>query len=155
MCFVLFAGTTRPIPRREWLKDAPGVSVESLGDREVPIKMHFKSPEIQYIGSSSGCGCDFPHVMNQNGGWPVLWDEAKDPVRVRVEQSNREALVKTLREIGETSVELYGVWDGDFDFSEAPKVSEAIFLEQILDPNFYFKEQGFYTVQIETRKEME
>ena len=149
MCFVLYTGTIKPIPRKEWQRDAPDLSVEKLSDREDAIKTHFKSPEVQYIGSTSGCGCDFPHVMYQNGEWPVPWDEAKYPDQVAVEQRNREALVKFLREIREPSVELYGVWDGDFDFSEAPKVSEVISLEQILDPNFYFKEQGFYTVQIE------
>jgi hypothetical protein len=149
MCFVLYAGTIKPIPRKEWQKDAPDLSVETLGDREAPIKTHFKSPEVQYIGSTSGCGCDFPHIMNQNGEWPVPWDEVRDPHQVDVEQRNRGALVKFLREIQEPSVELYGVWDGNFDFSEAPKVSEVISLEQMLDPNFYFKEQGFYTVQIE------
>ena len=151
MCFVLYAGTIKPIPRKEWQKDAPDLSVETLGDREAPIKTHFKFPEVQYIGSTSGCGCDFPHVIFQNEGWPVPWDEAKDSEQAEVEQRNREALVKFLREIQEPSVELYGVWDGDFNFSEAPKVSERISVEQILDPNFYFKEQGFYTVQIESR----
>jgi hypothetical protein len=111
--------------------------------------MHFKSPEVQYIGSTSGCGCDFPHVMFQNGGWPKPWDDIRDSEQVEVEQCNREALVRFLREVREPSAELYGVWDGDFDFSEAPKVTEVISLEQILDSDFYFKEQGFYTVHIE------
>jgi hypothetical protein len=151
MCFVLYAGTMKPIPRKEWQKDAPDLSVASLGDREKPIKVHFTCPEVQFIGSTSGCGCDFPHVMCQNGQWPVPWDDAKNPDRVAVEQSNREALVKFLHEIQEPIIELYGVWDGNFDFSEAPRVSEAISLEQMLDSNFYFKEQGFYTVQTEGR----
>jgi hypothetical protein len=149
MCFVLYVGTRKPLRRKAWQKEAPDLSVETLSDREIPIKMHFKSPEVQSIGSTSGCGCDFPHVTNQGGEWPVPWDGAKRSDQVEVEQHNREALVKVLREIPEQTVELYGVWDGNFDFSEAPKIAEVISLEQILDPNFYFKEQGFYTVRIE------
>jgi hypothetical protein len=151
MCFALYAGTIKPIPEREWQEDAPDLNVQRLSDREAAIKTHFKSPEVRHIGSTSGCGCDFPHVMYQSGGWPVPWDEARNPNQVEVKQRNREALVKSLRETLEPTVELYGVWDGDFNFSEAPKVSEVISLEQILDPDFYFKEQGFYTVKIESR----
>lgn len=66
--------------------------------------------------------------------------------RKATERSNRMALVHLLRMTGETTVELYGVWDGDF--SEVPKAKETISLEQILDGNFYFKEQGFYTVDV-------
>jgi hypothetical protein len=151
MCFVLYAGTIKLIPPRGWQKDAPDLSVEPLSDRELPIRTHFKSPEVQNIGSTSGCGCDFPHVMYQNGGWPTPWSEDMDHDEVELAQRNRKALVKILRDTREPSVELYGVWDGDFDFSQAPKVSEIISIEQILDSNYYFKEQGFYTVEIEHR----
>jgi hypothetical protein len=152
MCFVLYAGTTKPIMRREWQKDAPELSVEKLSDREAPIKTHFKSPEVQYIGSSSMCGCDFPHVTLHNGDWPML-DPAlrglrRTPDRTATENTNREALFKLLKETREQSVELYGIWDGNF--MEGPKAFEIVLLEKILDPDFYFKEQGFYTVQIES-----
>ena len=64
------------------------------------------------------------------------------------EQYNREGLVKLLRQTGEPSVELYGVWDGDFDFRTPPAAREQIHLEAILDPAFRFKEQGFYVVRL-------
>src|SRR4029077_15587207 len=69
MCFVLYAGTNRPLARREWQKDAPDVGVVSLTERDAPVKAHFSSPEVQFIASTSGCGCDFPNVMLQNGEW--------------------------------------------------------------------------------------
>jgi hypothetical protein len=62
------------------------------------------------------------------------------------ERVNREGLVDVLRSSGEDSIELYGVWDGDV--GEIPKARETILLNRILDPDFFFKEQGFYTVQI-------
>jgi hypothetical protein len=75
MCFVLYVGTSHPIPRREWRKDAPDLSMKSLTGRESPIAAHFSKPEVQYVGSTCGCGCDFPHLMFQNGEWPWFDDE--------------------------------------------------------------------------------
>ena len=69
MCFVLYAGTSHPIPRREWRKDAPDLSVKSLTERESPIAAHFSKPQIQYIGSTSDYGCDFPYLVFQSGEW--------------------------------------------------------------------------------------
>lgn len=148
MCFVLYAGTSEPIPRKERRTDAIDVSVEPLTERESPISTHFSKRQVQYIGSTSGCGCDFPHVMFQNGEWPWL-DEAGDSVRQATDRYNRERLVALLRETGDPAVELYGVWDGDFDFRTPPTIRQHIHLDTILEPEFRFKEQGFYVVSLE------
>jgi hypothetical protein len=50
-----------------------------------------------------------------------------------------------LRQSGEEAVELYGVWSGDFS---EPKSREEILVTDLLNPNFYFKEQGFYGVKM-------
>jgi len=78
MCFVLYAGTSKPMPRKEWRNEAPDLSVKTLTERESPITAHFSKPEVQYIGSTSDCGCDFPHVMFQNGDWPWFEDADDD-----------------------------------------------------------------------------
>src|SRR5215470_12608915 len=112
MCFVLYAGTTAPIPRRKWDKDAPGLSVESLTDRDAPVKAHFSNPEVQYIGSTSRCGCAFPHAIFQAFGWPEIGyveHLEEDPKRASTDKHNREALVNLLRASGEKLVELYGI----------------------------------------------
>jgi hypothetical protein len=135
--------------RKEWRNDAPDLSVKVITERESPITAHFSKPEVQCIGSTSDCGCDFPHVMFQNGDWP--WFEGEDELdrqRKATEQYNREGLVALLRQSGESLVELYGVWDGDFDFRTPPAAREQIDLEAILDPAFRFKEQGFYVVRL-------
>ena len=137
--------------RKEWRNDAPDFSVKGLTERESPITAHFSKPEVQYIGSTSQCGCDFPNVMFQNGDWPWFEDEDEDELdrkRKATEQYNREGLVTLLRQPGESIVELYGVWDGDFDFRTPPAAREQIHLEAILDPAFRFKEQGFYVVSL-------
>jgi hypothetical protein len=152
MCFVLYVGTVRPIPRREWRKDAPDISVRDLSSRELALKAKFESPEVQYVGSTSHCGCDFPHTILQNGNLPPL-EGAKDADQVIVERQNRDALVKLLREVQEPTVQVYGTWDGsEDDLSKAPLSREMIAVERILDPTFYFKEQGFYCVEIRLSK---
>jgi hypothetical protein len=146
MCFVLYAGTTKPLQRSKWLKEAPALSVVSLTERDAPIKAHFSNPEVQYIGSTSGCGCDFPYVNLQNGEWLVFEFEG-DPEREASDRYNRQALVALLRDSGEQTVEVYGVWDGDF--AKTPKAMEEISLQRILDSDFRFKEQGFYKIRVD------
>ena len=146
MCFVLFAGTSNPIPRKQWREEGPDISVTSINERESPIAAHFSKPEVQEIGSTSGCGCDFPSVMFQNGEWPWWDDDEVDLEKEASDRYNREGLVALLKQAGETTVELYGVWDGNFDFATPPVIREEIFVDIILQRDFRFKEQGFYTV---------
>ena len=145
MCFVLYAATTKPLPRKKWELGSLELPVESLSARDAIVKGHFNNPEIQYIGSTSGCGCDFPWVTFQGGDWPYFEDPEADAERSVSERLNRQTLVRLLKSTGE-SVELYGIWDGDF--AEAPQAHETIPLEAILSPGFRFKERGFYTVRI-------
>ena len=148
MCFVLYAGTINPIPRREWQEQSTQLAVTSLSVREAPIKVHFSSPEVQYIGSTSMCGCDFPHAILQGEAWPTYFLSLENSAsKLASDHLNRKALFDLLKETTEKTVELYGVWDGNY---EPPKVREAIPLERMLDSDFWFKEQGFYTVTIES-----
>jgi hypothetical protein len=153
MCFVLYAGTTNPLRRRKFDKDSLGLSVESLTERDAAIKHYFSKPEVQYVGSSSGCGCDFPHATLQNGKWPEIEyaeDAEKDEFDIARDISDRqncEALISLLRTTGDDVVELYGVWDGDF--GTEPQAREEISVDGLLSANFRFKEQGFYKVYLE------
>lgn len=146
MCFVLYVGTQKPLPRKQWDEADPDLSVESLTEHDGSVRSHLSTPEVQYVGSTSGCGCDFPHVTLQDGEWPVFEDDDDDPEWEATVRLNRESLVALFRHSGEKYVELYGIWDGDFE--EAPQARESITVEKILDPNFWFKEQGFYQVEI-------
>jgi hypothetical protein len=67
---------------------------------------------LQYIGSTSGCGYDFPNVMLQNEEGPTVnIEEAEkdefDKAQDISDQCNRELLVSLLRSSSKT-VELYG-----------------------------------------------
>jgi hypothetical protein len=139
------------MPQREWRDDAPDLSVKPLTERESPIAAHFSKPQVQYVGSTSQCGCDFPHVTLQNGEWPWLDDDDPSPQREASDRYNREGLASLLRQTGEPAVELYGVWDGDFDFRTPPVIRESITLDTILERDFRFKERGFYVVTLNDR----
>src|SRR5882724_4200869 len=153
MCFVLYVGTAHPMPRRKFDKDSVDLSVKSLTERDSAIKQYFSKAEVQYVGSTSSCGCDFPHATLQNGKWPELEyfsNAEKDELEIARDISDREnceALVALLRTTGDEMVELYGVWDGDF--ATAPQAHENISRDDLLGPNFRFKEQGFYKLYLE------
>ena len=96
MCFVLYAGTVKPLPRSAFNPEAPAVWVTSLTEHDAAIRAHFSKPEVQYIGSTSQCGCDFPHAILQNGDWPEI-EVATAFERNPSEKPNREALAALLR----------------------------------------------------------
>jgi hypothetical protein len=146
MCFLLYAGTSKKMPLKEWRSEAPDVCVKSLTEYESAIKAHFTQPEVQYIGSASGCGCDFPNIMYQNGDWPDFNLDDDDHEKEARERKNCEALAALLHSTGEQMVELYGVWDGDF--AEAPQAREEISVQALTQPDFKFKERGFYSVSL-------
>jgi hypothetical protein len=87
--------------------------------------------------------------MFQNGEWPFFKDPRRNAERDTSDRHNMEALVALLRSTGEKAVELYGVWDGDF--ARAPQARENLSLENLLDPDFHFKERGFYRVSLESQ----
>jgi hypothetical protein len=156
MCFVLYAGTVSALPRAAWNKEAPDISVESVTERDAAIRQYFSNPEVQYVGSTSGCGCDFPNVILQNGGWPTVdTEEAEkdefEKARDISDRHNRELLVNLLRANGKKTVELYGFWVGDSEaITKSPQAFENIPLDRILESDFRFKEQVLYRVHIES-----
>jgi hypothetical protein len=65
------------------------------------------------------------------------------------ERFNRDALVNLLRASGEKIIELYGIWlSDDESFALPVNVREEIPLSRILEPDFRFKEWGFYQVSL-------
>src|SRR5947209_472061 len=133
MCFVLYAGTAKPMPRKEWREDARDLSVRALTERESPIAAHFSLSAVQYVGSTSCCGCDFPYIMLQNGDWPWFDYVGFNPERDASDHYNRVGLVNLLQATGDQTVELYGVWAGNF--ASPPATREEIALTAILDPS--------------------
>lgn len=139
-----------------WNKNAPDISVRPLMDHDVSIKHYFSNPEVQYVGSTSGCGCDFPNVMLQNGEWPRLdVPEAEkdefDKEQDISDQHNRELLVNLLRAPGDKTVELYGFWiGGEDDYKKSPQAFQNIPVDRIRESGFRFRELVLYRVNIQS-----
>ncbi|HKF49923.1 MAG TPA: hypothetical protein VKB38_21350 [Terracidiphilus sp.] len=140
---MLYAGSSKPITRKAWVQESPDVSVRDLVEDELPVKAHFGQPEVQNIGSTSSCGCDFPNLcLSSNGDWPEY--SCEDSEEAEAENLNRRRLVELLRQHGEVVIELYALWYGSF--GESPKHTETLPVARILDSDFRFREEGFYRV---------
>ena len=105
MCFTLYAGTSRPLPRKAFNKEAPDICVESLNEQDAAARKYFSLSEVQYIGSTSNCGCDFPHAMYQDGGWPFFRDD-EDAEQLASDARNKASLVQLLQSTNEKTIEL-------------------------------------------------
>jgi len=145
MCFMLFAGTDKGLPLQEWNKDAPDISVRPLLGDEAQIKIYFRKPVVQYVGSTADCGCDFPHWILFNGEVPADGFDGRDEEQKKSDFENARRLMKLLRESGERDVELYGVWAGNW--LKPPIAIKGIALDDIVAPTFLFGEQVFYRVK--------
>jgi hypothetical protein len=147
MCFHLYAGTSRPLPRSEFDASDPRVHVSDLRASEASTRLIFNKPEVQYIGSSTHCGCGFPSVMQDSaGGWSYWVDPVKDAEVLIENQRECEQLCLLLSQIDEDEIELYAVWEGDQD--KEPLVREEIALDDIRRECFRFKEGGFYRLKL-------
>ncbi len=147
MCFSLFAGTSRPLPRSEWIKDGPLVKVRDLDESDVWTRAFFTKPEIQYIGSDTGCSCGFPTVMQDGyGNWPYYLDPVSDADVIASDKMVCEELYQLLSSVDENDIELYGIWAGNE--GKEPLIREEIALDDIRREYFRFKEGRFYRVKL-------
>ena len=146
MCFLLYAGTTDPIPRKAWNQDAPDICVQDLKGDELQVRTHFSKSSVQNIGSTSCCGCDFPSAIFQNAGWPEIEHREIDEEQQKSEQYNMQALASLLESMADEWVELYGVWAGDY--AKAPAIREEVTLAELHHLQFCFKERCFYRVRV-------
>jgi hypothetical protein len=131
---MLFVGTDEPLPVKEWRKDAPDICVLPVLENESGIRAHFSKAIVQFVGSTAGCGCDFPHWMLQNGEIPDDPTQYINPEEAVTHDYNRQALVKLLETGAQGSVEIYGVWAGNY--AKAPKRTEQISIDRLRDVRF-------------------
>lgn len=128
MCFQLFAGTSKPLPRSEWNMSDPHVNVCDL--TATWARLIFSKPAVQYIGSTSCCGCAFPSVMQDRAGdWPYWLDPIEDAEVIASDKRECEELCRILSQLDEDEIELYGVWAGNE--GTEPVIREEIMLDDI------------------------
>lgn len=145
MCFMLFVGTDNPLPLKEWRKDIPDICVQPLSGDEEAVRTHFSKPFVQYVGSTAGCGCDFPHWLLFNGEPPADGFDGRDDDQKQTNTENAKRLVRLLHENGGRVFESYGVWAGNW--SKPPLDQKDMQLHEVLSPSFLFGEQVFYRVK--------
>jgi len=68
MCFMLRIATRRELPRRPWRESDRHICVGEVEESAAPVRTHFPSPSVAYVGSGLNCGCGFRSVSFQNGG---------------------------------------------------------------------------------------
>jgi len=146
-------------PEVSLLQQVKGVGTQIALTYILTIEDPYRFPKSRqvgcFLGSTSGCGCDFPNVMLQNGEWPTVeTEEAEkdelDKARDISDQHNRDLLVSLLRANGTKTVELYGLWLDGNEATKSPQAFENISLDRILESNFCFKEQVLYRVHLES-----
>ena len=132
------------VPKIEWNKDLPAFNISDLSEVNKDVLTHFNLPYVSYIGSDESCGCGFKHALMQDGQWfPVIDSENSDDGF-----KNQKQLFDFIKGnlIDQEFIEIYGCWDGDF--AELSQDKQEIELNDLLDPEFYFKERGLYIVKI-------
>ena len=145
MCMVFYLGSNKQMPLIPYDLEHPAFNSRELDESEMAVRRHFTTAYITYVGSDSGCGCEFRYALKEQDGWtPVVGEEEMQDESA---QHNQESLFSYIKShITEGSVELYACWDGDDD--EQAESREVIAIEDILDKDFFFKERGFYSITI-------
>jgi len=123
MCLMVWIGTKNPV-------SAVSHALEADGQRnrldpvaaDNPVRRHFSSPHVTYVGSHEGCGCGFNSGVLEFEGFlsvadvlPLLEamnDEERDSFHA--EQRSRERLEALITaSLREGPVEVYACWAGD------------------------------------------
>lgn len=145
MCMVFYLGSKERLPIIPYNLDRPAFNSRELDKSELAVRHHFTTPYITYVGSDTGCGCEFRYAQKEQDGWiPVVgFDEMQDENI----QNNQMALYNYIKTyVLEGRAELYGCWDGDYN--EQAESKEEIIIEDVLNKDFFFKERGFYSVHV-------
>jgi len=148
MCFALYLASDRAIPIIPWDESSRRLHTEQVDADSLEVLHRFKFPNVCYVGSDTHCGCGFRNATYQNGSWPEEEWHPEDDVRDIEARSNHEQLVRFIKDNfpDRDTIELYGAWDG---LPTGPILSDqTIPLDRLLEPGFYFRERGHYTILI-------
>lgn len=147
MCMMFYIGTRNQLLEIAFDETFPGLHVRILSEKEQAIDAHFSTPNIAYIGSSSGCGCNFRHALWDHGNWlPVDGHGQSDNNEIKRNQQSLHDFL-WLHKMTDRSVELFCCWNGEQN--EPSLFRTEINIEEIIDEDFFFKERGFYSIKLE------
>jgi hypothetical protein len=139
---VYYLGTDSEAPLFPvWDKAAPAFYVASVGDNELErVRNKLPHRNLRYLGSHNGCGCGFRSYRDG-----ILISEKADATDTN---GDHFALTQYLRELPSSSrqSQIFGCWSGDE--GEPVEFERTIAPEEILNPNFGFKEREIVTLEI-------
>ncbi len=143
MCLTLYIATNKAMPTIPYDENNRSFNTEDIVESEKSIKDILTLPNVKLLGSDQGCGCGFRHAMYEDKHWLEVIDDDETPF----DNSNHEKLVDFIikNNKDEKYVELFALWAGDIYPAE---FRDTIKLNDILNPDFYFKERGLYTLAI-------
>lgn len=122
----------------------PAFNTRELDEREKSVLQHFSMPDVIYIGSNEGCGCSFRHALYDKGEWTyIAWEEGEQAVASQVDH---QALGNYLKASNMQKFQIYGCWDGDQALPS--EYEETISLNDLMQPNFFFRERAHYRITI-------
>lgn len=141
---VLYLGSEEKLPIIPYNPEQPAFNTKELDEQEKPVLQHFSLPQVLYVGSNEGCGCSFRHALFDKGEWSfVVWEEEAEAIATQVDH---QALVDYLKTSKLKKFEIYACWDGDYTLPTEHE--DAISVEDILHPDFFFKERAHYWITI-------
>lgn len=124
-------------------KKAPRFYTCELPDTDKEVRRYFTVVNVLCAGSSEGCGCGFRHaLMDGKEAWLNVISEDDNGAEVEDMRQLQAYLKQIIDKNG--ILELYACWNGDW--TNIPKYRSSIALDKLMDKDFYFKENGFYTV---------
>ncbi len=131
MCFVLYLASDKPRREIPWDENAPAFHVRANDDGAKRAARHFTKPNIYYLGSNVGCGCNF----RQEPDWCFEQNSEEEKKEIGNNQKQLHAyLMKCLED--ESSIELLGCWSGDE--KKNLQAQAKIHVDDIVKPEFYF-----------------
>ncbi len=148
MCFVLYMAADAAIPDIPFNTNAPALNTHPLSERESPLHDIFRKRNVKFLGSSNHCGCEYRHLSFQNGDWPEEYLIGTDPEFSGETQADHEALYRFMVDQLQhnDNIELYGIWDGDFQ--HPPARHEMIGVDELIIDDFFLRERCHCTVTL-------
>jgi hypothetical protein len=135
MCLAVYIASDKPLPIVPWEERRPSFHVHDLtkDPDDEAVRQQFEMAHVHYMGSDEGCGC----------GFLKEWKEAKDLELVEKNYSELADYVRGALD-GGAKVQMFSCWGGDE--SSEREFHETIIVDDLLQPDFQFKEKAFYEV---------
>ena len=143
MCLAVYISTDKELELGTFVAGQTDIYFEKPTDEEVnALRPKFSKKNIYYVGSSSGCSCDFGFDSEDfNDAELVSEEDKKSP----------QKLIDFLTEMTvQENIELYCCWEGDWNLPTESKV-EIDIRTISLDKNYFGpKEKEFINFRQQT-----